>query len=68
MKKTCTQLLFFLGILFLSQAIFAQQVTVKGKVTSAEDGSLLPGVSIVIQNTNTGTVSDIDGSYSIDVP
>ena len=45
----------------------AQQRTVTGKVTSAEEGTL-PGVNIVIQGTLQGTVTDVDGIYSIDVP
>lgn len=41
----------------------AQQIT--GTVTSAEDGQSLPGVNILIKNTKDGTITDIDGSYSI---
>lgn len=40
---------------------------VSGTVTS-EDGSTLPGVNIYIKGTNIGTVTDIDGTYSITVP
>jgi TonB-linked SusC/RagA family outer membrane protein len=43
------------------------QSTVTGKVTSAEEGAL-PGVNIIMQGTGQGTVSDIDGNYSIVVP
>lgn len=59
-------LLFLFGFL-LSVGSYAQQ-TVKGKVTSKEDGMPLPGASILIQGTSTGTVTDIDGNYSIAVP
>ncbi len=45
---------------------YAQQ-TVTGTVTG-DDGSSLPGVSIVQQGTSNGTVTDIDGNYSISVP
>ncbi|MEO0553280.1 MAG: TonB family protein [Bacteroidota bacterium] len=41
---------------------------VKGKVISAEDGEALPGVNIVLKGTSIGTLSDIDGNYSLDVP
>ncbi|MEM9391528.1 MAG: TonB family protein [Bacteroidota bacterium] len=41
---------------------------VKGQVISAEDGEALPGVNIVLKGTTIGTVTDIDGNYSIDIP
>ncbi|MEQ8927545.1 MAG: TonB-dependent receptor [Fulvivirga sp.] len=44
------------------------QTTITGKVTSFEDGEPLPGVSVVIKGTTTGTVTDIDGAYSINAP
>jgi len=47
--------------------IIAQQ-TVSGTVTSADDGSELPGVNVVVEGTQQGTVTDIDGNYSISVP
>lgn len=47
--------------------IIMQGFTVTGKVT-AEDSEGLPGVSIVIKGTTTGTVSDFEGSYSIEAP
>ena len=40
---------------------------VTGKVTSATDGSELPGLSVVVKGTVRGTVSDINGNYSIEV-
>ncbi|HAL63950.1 MAG: SusC/RagA family TonB-linked outer membrane protein [Bacteroidetes bacterium 38_7] len=58
-------LFFFTGIALSS---FGQQFTVKGKVTDASDGTTLPGVTIVVKNTTTGTVTDINGNYSITVP
>ncbi|SFO63944.1 TonB-linked outer membrane protein, SusC/RagA family [Algoriphagus ornithinivorans] len=59
-------LLFLIGFLACI-SLYAQQ-TVSGIVTAKEDGAPLPGVSIVIQGTSTGVVSDIDGKYSISVP
>jgi len=47
-------------------AIRQQPVTVTGKVTG-EDGNPLPGVNIVVKGTTTGTISDADGNYNIEV-
>lgn len=44
------------------------QSTVRGTVTSVEDGESLPGVNIVLKGTSTGTVTDVDGNYSLNAP
>ena len=57
-----------LMILFaLSSSLYAQR-TVTGKVTDASDGSPLPGVSVAVVGTSQGTVTNLDGNYSIEVP
>lgn len=48
--------------------VIAQERPVSGKVTSAEDGSELPGVNVVIKGTAVGTVTDADGNYTISAP
>jgi TonB-linked SusC/RagA family outer membrane protein len=53
---------------FLAFSSWAQERTVSGRVTSAEDGSALPGVNVVLKGTTTGTVTDVDGNYKISVP
>ena len=53
--------------LFFTFSAFAQQQTVTGKVTEADTGEALPGVNIVIKGTTTGTVSDVDGNFRINV-
>lgn len=45
-----------------------QGITVTGRVLSGEDNTGLPGVNIVVQGTTVGTVSDINGDYSLEVP
>ncbi|PZX51946.1 SusC/RagA family TonB-linked outer membrane protein [Algoriphagus chordae] len=67
MKKSYAMTLLFLLGFLASIPLYAQQ-TVKGRVTAQEDGEPLPGVSIVIQDSSTGTVTDLDGNYSITVP
>ncbi len=39
--------------------------TIKGHVSSVEDGSALPGVNVLIKGTNSGTVTDEEGNYEI---
>ena len=50
------------------EAMISEEVRVSGKVTSAVNGDGLPGVSILIKSTTTGTSTDIDGNYFITVP
>lgn len=47
--------------------LFSQNITVTGKVTDTS-GASLPGVNIVLEGTQQGTVSDVDGNYRIEVP
>lgn len=47
---------------------FAQNMTVKGVVTDASNGETVPGASVFVIGTTIGTVTDIDGNYSISVP
>ena len=47
---------------------WAQERSVSGKVTAVDDGEALPGVNVVLKGTATGTVTDIDGNYKINVP
>lgn len=42
--------------------------TITGRVVSAEDEEGLPGVNVVLKGSTHGTVSDVEGNYSIDVP
>jgi TonB-dependent SusC/RagA subfamily outer membrane receptor len=47
---------------------FAQEKTVSGKITSSEDGSPLPGVSVLIKGSNKGVSTDADGIYKLSAP
>ncbi len=67
-KNLPSKLLLVLVMLFVGiTSGFAQKGKVTGKVTDAADGQSLPGVTVVIKGTTTGTITDIDGNYSIDV-
>ncbi|MDP3642250.1 MAG: TonB-dependent receptor [Bacteroidota bacterium] len=45
-----------------------QQIKVTGKITDSANKEVIPGVTIVVKGTTIGIVSDIDGSYTINVP
>jgi TonB-linked SusC/RagA family outer membrane protein len=55
-------------LVVLATSVGYAQRTVSGKVTSGEDGSPLPGVSVVVKGTSTGTTTDVEGSYKIAAP
>jgi TonB-linked SusC/RagA family outer membrane protein len=52
--------------LFLSMSAFAQQRTITGTVTDSETGETLPGVNVIIKGTINGSVTDINGKYSVE--
>ena len=57
--------------MFLSSVLFtavAQDRTITGTVLSGEDESPLPGVNVVVKGTNIGSITDIDGNFSVSVP
>lgn len=66
MKKVL--LLNFLFLFALLGQVVAQSRTVTGKVTGAEDGAPLPGVSVVVKGTTTGTATNADGTFTVNVP
>ncbi|MEI6575007.1 MAG: SusC/RagA family TonB-linked outer membrane protein [Bacteroidota bacterium] len=45
----------------------AQRV-ITGKVTSSEDGSGIPGATILVKGTTVGVITDLDGKFSLTVP
>jgi TonB-linked SusC/RagA family outer membrane protein len=47
--------------------LIAQDHSVQGKVISKEEGVGLPGVSVVVKGTTNGTVTDVTGSYKLNV-
>ena len=56
------------SFLFLASNLWAQDRTISGTVSSDEDGSGLPGVNVILQGTTVGTTTDVNGSFSLDVP
>ncbi|MEQ8472235.1 MAG: TonB-dependent receptor [Marinoscillum sp.] len=66
-EKFGLRLMTLLMGLMLSLTEAFSQSTVSGIVTDEETGETLPGVSVVIAGTTSGTITDMDGKYSISV-
>ena len=56
----------FFTLLLCSMNSYAQSITVTGVVSDAT-GESLPGVSVAVKGTTNGTITDLDGKYSLDV-
>lgn len=54
--------------LFIVSLSLAQDGFIRGTVFDAEMGEYLPGVTILIEGTTTGTITDLDGKFSITLP
>ncbi|MCX2472810.1 SusC/RagA family TonB-linked outer membrane protein [Pedobacter sp. MC2016-05] len=63
--KKLLQSLFIL--MFVAFGAMAQERTITGTVTSADDKLPIPGVSVRVKGTTTGTVTDANGKYSVRV-
>ncbi len=55
------------AFVFISAQTYAQTRTVTGTVTSKADGQPLPGVSVMIQGSKSGTQTGPDGTYAVKV-
>lgn len=66
MKKLALLILctLFIGVQFSN----AQTKNITGKVISAEDGTSIPGVSVLVKGTTIGTITNVDGDYTLQVP
>ena len=67
-KREILKLFMLLGLWAVSMLAYAQESRiVRGHVVSIS-GDELPGVNILIKGTTTGTISDVNGDYQIEVP
>ena len=57
-------LIFLISFLLCFNA-YAQNINIKGKVSSNEDKEPIPGVNIIVANSNNGTLTDFDGNFEI---
>ena len=58
----------YLCFVLLAPVAVGQGINVTGTVTSSDDHAPLPGVNVVVQGTSTGTVTNIEGEYALEVP
>lgn len=61
-------LFFLLSTLLLVGQVVAQNRTITGKVTSADDGQPVIGATVIVKGTSAGTVTNINGEYTIQLP
>ncbi len=78
-KRSYPLILSVIMILFSYNNVFSKSITgnrevqqeiieIKGTVTSATDGTSLPGLSIIIKGTSTGTITNSEGKYVVNAP
>ena len=69
MRRLYPKVAWFIPALFLISFVsYGQQRTVSGVVTGSDENEPVPGVNVLLQGTTGGTVTNIEGRYSISVP
>lgn len=66
--KIMRKLVTLVFAIFVGMGFTYSQKTVTGVVTDASTQETLPGVNIVLKGTSTGTITDSEGKYSLEVP
>lgn len=59
--------MFFMLLGATTTSVLSQQVTVSGRVIN-QQGESFPGVNVVVEGTTIGTITDLNGTYSLTVP
>lgn len=67
-EKILKRCLLTLGVVFLTIGTMVAQRTITGNVTDADSGETLIGANVIVLGTSIGTVTDIDGNFSLSVP
>jgi TonB-dependent starch-binding outer membrane protein SusC len=68
MKQLVKRTLFVLLAMFGAVAVYGQQGTLTGVVSDRATGETLPGANVLIEGTTQGTVTDMDGRYTLQIP
>jgi TonB-dependent receptor len=63
-----TRHFFLLCFLIVSHVLIAQKGTLRGSVSDRETGETLIGAFVTVEGITTGTVTDLDGNFSLDLP
>jgi TonB-dependent starch-binding outer membrane protein SusC len=66
-KRAAFLILFIFGLMSLT-ATAQENITVTGTISSAGDGSVIPGATVKVKNTTNGVAADANGKYSISAP
>lgn len=64
MKK---RIVFLISLFFLCSVSLMAQVLIKGKIVD-ESNMEIPGANVIVKGTTIGTITDLDGNYSLEVP
>lgn len=64
MKTKVFRIFILLSVLTVSLS-FAQNQSVSGKVLSSGDGMPLPGVNVIVKDSQNGTITDFDGNFTL---
>ncbi|MBT2161541.1 SusC/RagA family TonB-linked outer membrane protein [Zobellia barbeyronii] len=64
----CTNLYAATSSRIILDVIDTQDLTITGTVISSDDGMPVPGANVILKGTTTGTTTDFDGNFAIDVP
>jgi outer membrane receptor protein involved in Fe transport len=67
-QKLLYSIIFTVLLPYIALASMSQDRIISGLVTGSEDNEPLPGANVVLKGTSTGTITGLDGAYSISVP
>lgn len=54
-------------LLLLAYPLWAQERSIRGKVTDAVDDAAIAGANVIVEGTTRGTITDIDGNFALDL-
>jgi len=60
--------IFLALMLFIGAQVALAQRTITGKVTGSDDGAGIPGATILVKGTTVGSITDVDGKFTLNVP
>ncbi len=64
-KRRFMRLFLLISVFLCGMQMFGQETTITGSVSDGANGELMPGVTVQIKGTTSGTVTSIDGDFSV---